>query len=234
MRVYPLTIEPDDNGTLLVSFVDIPEAHTFTDDEDQITARATDCALTALEGYMKDRRPIPTPSRELTGRAVVLPPLAVAKIELYEAMRNAGVRKAELARRLRWHMPQVDRLLSLRHGSRLEHLEAALTVLDHHLEMRVVRGVDRSSNAPCRGHDAPPGVTAGQRARRARGSQQQHDSLPARSGAALCPGSAPQEPLQPALRNACAACQRSQSFCRPSRSPPTCRGAWPAGWPCRR
>ena len=148
MWAYPLAIEPDDNGTLLVSFVDIPEAHTFADDEDEITARATDCALTALEGYMKDRRPIPAPSRELSGRAVVLPLLAVAKIELYEAMRNAGVRKAELARRLRWHMPQVDRLLSLRHGSRLEHLEAALTALDHHLEMRVVRGVDRSTNVP--------------------------------------------------------------------------------------
>jgi antitoxin HicB len=148
MRAYPLTIEPDDNGTLLVSFVDIPEAHTFADDEDEVIARATDCALTALEGYMKDRRPIPAPSRVLTGRAVVLPPLAVAKLELYEAMRNAGVRKAELARRLRWHMPQVDRLLSLRHGSRLEHLEAALTALDHHLEMRVVRGVARSTDVP--------------------------------------------------------------------------------------
>ena len=147
MWAYPVTIEPDDNGALLVSFVDIPEAHTFADDEDEIATRATDCALTALEGYMKDRRPIPKPSRELPGRAVELPPLAVAKIELYEAMRNAGVRKAELARRLRWHMPQVDRLLSLRHGSRLERLEAALTVLDHHLEMRVVRGVARSNNA---------------------------------------------------------------------------------------
>jgi len=161
MWAYPLTIEPDDNGTLLVSFVDIPEAHTFADDEDEVTARATDCALTALEGYMKDRRPIPPPSRELTGRAVVLPPLAVAKVELYEAMRNAGVRKAELARRLRWHMPQVDRLLSLRHGSRLEHLEAALTALDHHLEMRVVRGVARSTDA----QDPKPRRVAARRSR---------------------------------------------------------------------
>jgi antitoxin HicB len=161
MRAYPLTIEPDDNGTLLVSFVDIPEAHTFADDEDEITARATDCALTALEGYMKDRRPIPAPSRGLTGRAVVLPPLAVAKVELYEAMRNAGVRKAELARRLRWHMPQVDRLLSLRHGSRLEHLEAALTALDHHLEMRVVRGVARSTDT----QDPKPRRVAARRSR---------------------------------------------------------------------
>jgi antitoxin HicB len=82
MWACPLTHEPDDNGTLLVSFVDIPEAHTVGDDEDEITARATDCALTALEGYMKDRRPIPVPSRELTGRAVVLPPLAAAQVEL--------------------------------------------------------------------------------------------------------------------------------------------------------
>ena len=101
MRAYPLTIEPDDNGTLLVSFVDIPEAHTFADDEDEITARATDCALTALEGYMKDRRPIPAPSRGLTGRAVVLPPLAVAKVELYrsdaERRRAQGRTRATLA-----------------------------------------------------------------------------------------------------------------------------------------
>ena len=168
MWAYPITTEPDDNGTLLVSFVDVPEAHTFADDEDEITARATDCVLTALEGYMKDRRPIPPPSREVTGRAVLLPPLAVAKIELYEAMRNAGVRKAELARRLHWHMPQVDRLLSLRHGSRLEHLEAALAALDHRLEMRVVRGADRRVDVavPRRRHIAvrrPPASTAGRR-----------------------------------------------------------------------
>jgi len=142
MSGYPLTVEPDDNGTLLVSFVDIPEAHTFANDEDEVSVRATDCMLTALEGYMKDRRPIPVPSHEPNGRVAVLPPLAVAKIALYEAMLNAGVRKAELARRLRWHMPQVDRVLSLRHGSRLEHLEAALAALDRRLEMRVVPRAD--------------------------------------------------------------------------------------------
>ena len=163
MWAYPLTIEADDNGTLLVSFVDIPEAHTFANSEEEIAIRATDCVLTALEGYMKDRRPIPAPSRELTGRVAALPPLAVAKIALYEAMRNAGVRKAELARRLRWHMPQVDRVLSLRHGSRLEHLEAALAALDHRLEMRVVRRADRGADGP-----APRAGGTTRRPRRAR------------------------------------------------------------------
>jgi len=169
MWAYPLTIESDDNGTLLVSFVDIPEAHTFANDEQEIAIRATDCVLTALEGYMKDRRPIPAPSRELTGRVAVLPPLAAAKIALYEAMRNAGVRKAELARRLRWHMPQVDRVLSLRHGSRLEHLEAALAALDHRLEMRVVRRVDPHAH----GSTPQPRRTT-RRRRRARKAGRRH------------------------------------------------------------
>jgi antitoxin HicB len=154
VKGYPLTVESDDNGTLLVSFVDIPEAHTFANDEEDVLIRATDCVLTALEGYMKDRRPIPVPSQAPAERVAVLPPLAVAKIALYEAMRNAGVRKAELARRLRWHMPQVDRVLSLRHGSRLEHLEAALAALDRRLEMRVLpradHGAGRATQRPRR------------------------------------------------------------------------------------
>ena len=37
--------------------------------------------------------------------------------------------KAELARRLGWHMPQVMRVLDLRHKSNLEQIEAALRVL---------------------------------------------------------------------------------------------------------
>jgi antitoxin HicB len=169
MWAYPLTIERDDNGTLLVSFPDIPEAHTFAENEAEVTTRATDCVLTAIEGYMKLWRPIPLPSRELAGRAVVLPPLATAKIELYEAMRNAGVHKAQLARRLGWHMPQVDRLLSLRHGSRLEYLEAALAALDHRLEMHVVRGAARR---PDRSLPRPRRVPARrQRVRAARGTK---------------------------------------------------------------
>ena len=52
-------------------------------------------------------------------------------------MTEQGVKKAELARRLGWHMPQVDRLFDLRHASRLDQLEAAARVLGHSLEVRL-------------------------------------------------------------------------------------------------
>ncbi len=44
-------------------------------------------------------------------------------------MREQGVGRAELARWLRWHLPQVNRVLDLRHASRMEHVEAALAAL---------------------------------------------------------------------------------------------------------
>ncbi len=50
---------------------------------------------------------------------------------------QAGVTKAELARRLGWHGPQVDRLLDLNHASRLDQIEAALAALGKRLQVTV-------------------------------------------------------------------------------------------------
>jgi antitoxin HicB len=44
-------------------------------------------------------------------------------------MRKDGIGRAELARRLRWHLPQVSRVLDLRHASRMEQVEAALAAM---------------------------------------------------------------------------------------------------------
>lgn len=68
---------------------------------------------------------------------MALPALTAAKLALYETMRSQGVRKAELARRLGRHMPQVDRLLDLHHASRLDQVEAALAALGKRLSVGV-------------------------------------------------------------------------------------------------
>ena len=87
---------------------------------------------------MEKKRTIPQPSDPKKGeKIIVLPALSEAKVTLYQAMRDAKVRKSELARRLGWHMPQVDRLLDLRHHSRLDQLEAAFAALDKRLTVRV-------------------------------------------------------------------------------------------------
>jgi antitoxin HicB len=126
---YPITLEQDDNRTILVGFPDFPEAHTFADDEAEALERAQDALATILDAYIADRRRIPRPSVRRGQRRVPVPALIEAKVRLYEAMREAKVGKAELARRLHWHPPQVDRLFDVRHRSRLDQLEAAAAVL---------------------------------------------------------------------------------------------------------
>ncbi len=56
---------------------------------------------------------------------------------LYMALQWAGVRKAELARRLGWRKSQVDRLLDLNHDSRLDQLDAAFAALSKRLTIAI-------------------------------------------------------------------------------------------------
>lgn len=138
MSKYPVLLSRDTNGTFLVSFPDVPEAHTFGNTEEDALARAVAAIETALMMYMDDHRPIPAPSPGRHGSThIVLPALTQAKLALYEAMREQRVTKAELGRRLGWHMPQVDRLLDLGHRSQLDQLEAAFAALNKKLTVHV-------------------------------------------------------------------------------------------------
>ncbi len=134
---YPVVLERDDNNTILVSFPDFPEAHTFGDTEEEALAYAREAVATAIDAYIKDRREIPRPSAVVTDHRVTMPAIVEAKVSLYEAMRVAKVNKSELARRLDWHLPQVDRLLAMTHASKLDQLEAAFGALGKRLRVTV-------------------------------------------------------------------------------------------------
>ena len=134
---YPVTLTPD-GDTVLVTFADVPEALTFGADEDEALLQAVDALETALSMYVEARKPLPVASKAKRGQRTVRPSaLDGAKLGVYQAMTEQGIKKAELARRLGWHMPQVDRLFDLRHASRLDQIEAAARVLGRRLEVRV-------------------------------------------------------------------------------------------------
>jgi len=138
MLRYPVILEPDTNDTILVSFPDFPEAHTFGDDENEALARAVDLLEDVLADHIENRREIPPPSKaRKRDRLVTLPVLTEAKVRLYGEMRTSGIRKAELARRLGCHMRQVDRLLDLSHASRLDQIEAAFAALNKRIVIEI-------------------------------------------------------------------------------------------------
>ncbi len=140
MRAYPATLTPDPDGGFTVTFRDVPEAITEGDSREEALLRAEDALESALAMYVMAKEPLPTPSAAQPGEAMVLlSALGMAKSALYEAMREQGVGRAELARRLRWHLPQVARVLDLRHASKMEQVEAALAALGLRLIVDVAR-----------------------------------------------------------------------------------------------
>jgi antitoxin HicB len=137
MLRYRVKFSKDTNGTILVEVPDIPGAVTFGEDREEALLRAPDAIETVLIGYMADHRAIPMPRASAKGPFATLPALTEAKLALYQSMRAAGVGKAALARRLNCHMPQIDRLVDLRHASRLDQLEAAFRALGKQLCVEV-------------------------------------------------------------------------------------------------
>jgi antitoxin HicB len=134
---YAVTLTPDDNNTLFVTVPDFPEAVTFGETREDALARAVEAIETALMGVMAAREDIAEPKTSGSDY-VTLPALSSAKVALYQAMRAENIGKAALAKRLDVALPQVDRLLDLRHHSRLDAIERALAVLGR--EMRIVVG----------------------------------------------------------------------------------------------
>lgn len=136
MLGYRIKIEPDDNGTLLVTCPALPEVATFGDDAADATRRAVGAIEEAIAARLADGEDIPE-GHQRGPRLVRLPALTVLKVELYRQLREAGMTRAELARRLGWKRESVDRLFRLDHASRLEQLEAAFAALGQAVSVSV-------------------------------------------------------------------------------------------------
>jgi antitoxin HicB len=137
MLRYRVKLSKDTNDTILVVVPDVPGAVTFGEDREEALLRAPDAIESILMAYIDLRREIPLPRSGGRGPFVTLPALTEAKLALYTAMRTASVSKSELARRMNCHMPQVDRLLDLRHASRLDQLDTAFHALGKQLSVQV-------------------------------------------------------------------------------------------------
>ena len=139
MLAYPVLLTEDTNGTYLVEVPDLPEANSVGEDRDEALLNAADAIATALEIYFDERRSIPLPSEGRRGQnTVVLPAIEEAKVLLWNEMLAQNIRKAELARRLNVHMPQIDRLFNLKHSTKVEFIEQAARALGKKLQVTLV------------------------------------------------------------------------------------------------
>ena len=136
---YPARFTPDkQKGGFVVTFPDVPEAITQGDTIEEAMAMASEALELALTFYTEQWKDLPRPTTAKRGmRMVRVPALSDAKFKLYSALRAAGIRRIELARRLKCSPSQVDRLLHISHHSKLDQIEAAFAATGKRLDIEI-------------------------------------------------------------------------------------------------
>lgn len=146
---YAITLTPDTNGTFLIQCRDFSELASAADSFEEAFNEGLDALETCFMMYMDCRRPIPAPTPAQDGEQLIDVPIKVAmKVALYNEMLAQGVTKAEMARRLDGFQASIDRILSLRHATRLDTLEAAFAALGKRLELHVTCKTKQWSSPP--------------------------------------------------------------------------------------
>jgi antitoxin HicB len=136
--VYRARFEPGERRGIVVSFPDVPEAITQGRDMADAVAQAEEALGLALLSYPQRGLPLPKPkARGADLVAIPVEPEIAAKLAVLEALREAGISKSELARRLNKDEREVRRILDPQHSTKLSTLAEALRALDR----RMVVGV---------------------------------------------------------------------------------------------
>ncbi len=138
MIKYRVKLEPDDNGTVLVTAPDFPGVITFGNTRAEALEHAVGAFREMIASKIHNREAIPAPSRIKKGEPfIVLPLQTEMKVRLYQSMLERGVRKAELARRMKLHRQEVERLLDFHQSTSLNKIESAFAALGKTLHIEV-------------------------------------------------------------------------------------------------
>lgn len=140
-HVYYALLEPEPEGGFTVTFPEIGYGATYGATWEEALRQAEDMLEEAILGMIAHSEDVPAPvpegdapEQDASCRApIALPALTAAKLELYRAMREAGLDGVQLAERLGWPAKKITHIFDGYHAVRLERLEAALAALGRRL-----------------------------------------------------------------------------------------------------
>jgi len=133
---YPITITQEED-VFLVHFPDIPEGFTSGDSLEEAKQMAQDALIGILDWYMKHGKSIPLPSKVVDDYAE-LDIVSASKVLLHNEMIAQNVKKADLARRINMASPNFERVVGLRHITKINAVSQALNALGKRIDLRVI------------------------------------------------------------------------------------------------
>ena len=131
---YPVKLTSSKEGGYVVTCRDLPQLITQGEDERDALEQAADAMDEVFATYMIEGMDFPVPGKAGRREHLVSPPAeTMAKAALYVAMREAGISKTQLARRLGVDEKEVRRLLDPHYGSKLPRIAQAINLLGQRL-----------------------------------------------------------------------------------------------------
>ena len=131
---YAVRLEPAEEGGFVVTCRDLPQLVTQGEDLANALTEAADAMDEVFAAYMHGGLTLPAPSKKRKGEHVVSPPAeTMVKAALYVAMKEAGISKVQLAKRLGVDEKEVRRLLDPQYGSKLPRIAQAVEALGRRL-----------------------------------------------------------------------------------------------------
>ena len=139
--VYPCNIRRDEEEANLtgreaynVTFPDLPEAITCSWSWDEAVEMAEDVLGLCLAHYCVHEGYIPTPSLLTEGQVMVpVPPLVAAKLTINSAIREKGITKQALGKKLGLEEDAVRKLLHPNYRTHFTQVERALRAVGRSL-----------------------------------------------------------------------------------------------------
>ena len=131
---FPVLLTTAGEGGFVATCRDLPQLITQGEDQADALLQAVDAMDEVFATYMIEGIDLPEPSRLRRREQLVAPPAeTMAKAALYVAMREAGISKTQLAKRLGVDEKEVRRLLDPHYGSKLPRIAQAISALGQRL-----------------------------------------------------------------------------------------------------
>lgn len=136
-NAYPINLIKDTGG-YVVTFVDIPEALTQGDTIEEALEMAKDALATAMEFYFEDKRAVPIASSAKKGQHTVSLPASIwAKVLLLNEVVEQNLRPIDVAKKMGTRPQEVNRILDLKHATKIDTLAAAFRAVGKELTLSI-------------------------------------------------------------------------------------------------
>ncbi len=133
---YPVELVDNKEGGFILKFRDFPNFNSEIWSHDELQSTGASALITLLDLYFEHNKVFPEPSAPKENEELIeLPISVIARMMLLNTMVENKVRPVDLARKMGLKHQEVNRIVNLKHNTRIDTIQKALKALGKKLTL---------------------------------------------------------------------------------------------------